>query len=992
MVKADFSRDYYADLELPPSADVNEIKKQFKKLALKYHPDRNIGRESEVNAKFQNIQSAHEVLTDEAERRRYDQNRVRGKAFGSGFGGGMNAQRGNPYANAGAQWAPPPKRHTATRQTAPPPSAGAAKFKNFETPGAGSYRNPQEGAESRRSTYQAWEKMKQDHGKSAYSAKASARPPPPPPPARDANNSSKPAAPPRTRPAYEEPNPNMRRSQSTKRSGFMPSDPSGDEPPAGSTSSYSTRNRRSQFGAHQNVPSPPPQSRGPPSDPLRQFEREHAGLGNEPRLSTPYSTHGGEKTNPFESANLNRSKSTRERAERSTSPSTSHRPRPKSAGSSVPRPDSDPNLARSQRPSRQSTYKSHFNSPDDDTSSEDELRMYSRTSKRPVAKPRQRKASAAQNATDAHPVNSPPVTSPTNGQPSMYGNHFSSVSPELLKDLRPAKFAAASSTSGRDKYGMASTSSYHAKSSEDHTFQSFMSVPESQSDSYGLSPSGAPANCLNSFELAQRSIISNLVNQPRTNALLNFGMQGFIRGNQPVSAAFSQSNQYSFSFNPNGTNPQPSGQTFASKSTDSINTKFTPEDWHGKFTGSDYFTNEQKAANMPQRTQSGSRSRGRSPTKPWQGSTPSLATQFPASDLNTKADPQTPSESPSGSRFSAQEWASTFKPQTFAPPPHPSPTSKPAFPRKSSRTQRISTVRPTMGSAAVIEDSSDSSGMDGKQLFTGRKAKASETVSSNGSSTHPPTVAASPNAMDIDTEEATPKPTTADPTMDSQSRNVPLEPSRADWRNLAEVNVANAPKSPGPTLPPRAKEPGKRRATKSADSDEFGAISLEDLKNAEPIRAESKGLNGFDDFAANLPFTSQAASRVPIEKSTKTGDLALPKPPKAPRLPQRSTNPRIELSSWEAYLPAFKTYMVDWDLFNCKMMVHFQARRNQVQAFEPSWLEQKSDEKVRKYIEGLTEDKKVREWWGLAADTHEESMKEFMVMRIRVQGLVNHTS
>lgn len=448
----------------------------------------------------------------------------------------------------------------------------------------------------------------------------------------------------------------------------------------------------------------------------------------------------------------------------------------------------------------------------------------------------------------------------------------------------------------------------------------------------------------------------------------------------------------SFTFNPDGPNQQPPGQAFASKSTDSINTKFTPEDWHGKFTGSDYFTSEQKAANMPQRAQSSSRSRGRSPTKPRQGSTPGLNTQVPAPDPSTQLDPQTPSESPSGSRFSAQEWASTFKPQTFAPPPHPSPSSRPAFSRKSSRNQRGSTIRPTMGSAAVVEDSSDSSGMDGKPLFMGRKTKARETTSSSGSSNQPPTVAASPNAMDIDTEEATPKPAHVDPAIDGQPRNVPLEPARADWRNPTGANIVNAPKSPGPELPPRTEESGKRRANKSADSDEFGTISLEDLKSAEPIRQESKGLNGFDDLAATLPFTSQAASRLPIAKSVKTGDLDLPKPPKAPHLPRRSTHPRSEISSWEAYLPAFKTYMFDWDLFNCKMMAHFQARRNQVQAFESSWLEQKSDEKVRSYIEGLTEDRKVREWWGLAADAHEESMKEFMVMRIRVQGLMSHTS
>jgi hypothetical protein len=34
MVKADLSRDYYADLELPPTADVNDVKKQFRKLGM----------------------------------------------------------------------------------------------------------------------------------------------------------------------------------------------------------------------------------------------------------------------------------------------------------------------------------------------------------------------------------------------------------------------------------------------------------------------------------------------------------------------------------------------------------------------------------------------------------------------------------------------------------------------------------------------------------------------------------------------------------------------------------------------------------------------------------------------------------------------------------------------------------------------------------------------------------------------------------------------
>lgn len=67
--------DHYAALEVSITATSDEIKKQFRKLALKYHPDRNPGRETEFNAKFQQIQAAHELLTDPGRRKLYDRSR-----------------------------------------------------------------------------------------------------------------------------------------------------------------------------------------------------------------------------------------------------------------------------------------------------------------------------------------------------------------------------------------------------------------------------------------------------------------------------------------------------------------------------------------------------------------------------------------------------------------------------------------------------------------------------------------------------------------------------------------------------------------------------------------------------------------------------------------------------------------------------------------------------------------------------------------------------
>ncbi|KAK9124301.1 hypothetical protein Sjap_013903 [Stephania japonica] len=83
-------KDWYKILGVHKTASVAEIKRAYKKLALQWHPDKNVGNREEAEAKFREIAAAYEVLGDDDKRVRYDRGEdIEDMGMGSG-GGGFN--------------------------------------------------------------------------------------------------------------------------------------------------------------------------------------------------------------------------------------------------------------------------------------------------------------------------------------------------------------------------------------------------------------------------------------------------------------------------------------------------------------------------------------------------------------------------------------------------------------------------------------------------------------------------------------------------------------------------------------------------------------------------------------------------------------------------------------------------------------------------------------------------------------------------------------
>src|SRR6476619_2607224 len=94
------TKDFYKTLGVSEKASADELKKAYRKLAKKYHPDVT-GGDKAKEAKFKEITEAYETLGDEKKRAQYDE--LRHNPFAGGMpGGGAGARPGGGFPGGGA--------------------------------------------------------------------------------------------------------------------------------------------------------------------------------------------------------------------------------------------------------------------------------------------------------------------------------------------------------------------------------------------------------------------------------------------------------------------------------------------------------------------------------------------------------------------------------------------------------------------------------------------------------------------------------------------------------------------------------------------------------------------------------------------------------------------------------------------------------------------------------------------------------------------------
>lgn len=1047
MVKTDSRRDYYGDLELSPTADANDVKRQYRQLgkrkkslvkqeqrsyanpklhicaALKYHPDRNPGHEAEFNAKFQAIQSAHDVLADPQQRAKYDADRIR-----SGLLYTYNSPtRPNvPPRTPNTTFPPPPR---------PPPLftpkttyASASGTNRSGNPGRGdsrtswaSWRNSTaaEDAKTKTSDFKAWEQMRHGQGTVPtermappnYSGKTSTFSP-----GHDARGGMpKDSFPKRSGwDQFKDIHPGLARSKTArvpKNDGFAPWSPAPDEPPARASTAYAHSRPERPSSRHYPVPPPRPNQTAQKPDPL-QHMKKHLGpdqFTRSGRVSTPYATVGGEKTY-FSSQGLRRSTSWREGTDASewydSEPNGTEKLRP---GATTADRNKSASPKMKSPPPRSPSSSSSTSSSDESI----EMQMGGRNFYRPAPPSSQKQNAKASEAMDEHrrPGSKPSVTfdhvddgSNTHRSRSGFWPNKASESPQPPRmDAHSRKM----SSDHPDDFAQHRMKHEGEKSQPAH--------PQTDPSRPGTPPPQTP--------------IQRPLHRPRSwhhNGGLAESVNGIGKQEGPSPRKG------------NGTPPmyEPRGKL-------PFHSPPSPEKWSNQWP----FMSPKKprvanAASPPYwaipsclapqaqtKSPRSSKDLVDSP-QPRQSSTMNAANHalpdsftFPHGDTQKPAKHPPPLKSHSSEsinmNFAPSEWDGKFNAtshECFAPPQSN---------RKGAATRgRMSPVK-NRPIHSKQPPSQSPAGEDHGHLFSG---------ATNSSPPKAPSQPPLPSDHDYSAEEwskhfkpatfAYPPPPPRSPArgVNRKRTKAPRPFSNATYKRATEPKAASvsaaidetgdepdtisisdsvSSKTSGdesamdidPAMtPPSAGHPLASGATPgSAQSGhaettprppappvpprpEDVNLNLGDLKKVTPLGPSEEGLGNLNELHTTLPFESRPSN--PSTTRPAPQALALPNPPKAPVVPEKLTQ-----SAWERYQGHMRAYMFEWNEYNSKMLSHFNERQSSLEkVLKPGWMSARSDG-FNKYLQGVEEDFRVREHWEVSWEKHRDCLRALGTVR-----------
>ncbi|KAL6708972.1 hypothetical protein ACN47E_002099 [Coniothyrium glycines] len=396
----------------------------------------------------------------------------------------------------------------------------------------------------------------------------------------------------------------------------------------------------------------------------------------------------------------------------------------------------------------------------------------------------------------------------------------------------------------------------------------------------------------------------------------------------------------------NGASPnmQPN---FRSRSEESINMKFSPSDWHGKFEGSaDYFTpNLQKGSNNKgrasptrgrntrsanDRNQFSPGSMGPPPVSPF-SQPPSQARSYPIPPPPPgpppKANIPPPADTTTHTKFSPQYWNETFK------DPHWVFTEqKDASLRRASEAQKRPKAAPRKASAPTNAGTESQN----QSVPPQTKYQASAEDRINGDA----------DAMDID--PATPPLPKA---TKKGTRTAPSSPRLDTTTRLEPIpnGAATAPSSATSARPPRG-----------------GLDGMAGL--AEPLFGSQNGGIALDDLKSTLPFDSQASTSHPTKPNT-AQKLKFPDVPFAPPPPAK-----VDQASAAEYFNRMVTYVKAYKKYSKSITAHFNARNTELEDLDDHFIHNRG-ETTRKlgfvsYLAKMKEDEEVMETWKLAQERH----------------------